>query len=115
MGYYTRVLSKRADAPTLDELQSALQKERAKVTLTVEDGDASEWRSLILRHDDGLEIAEIERNAVAPDGQIEAVSMPEAKGFMLGVQWHPEWRWAEDELSVAIFSAFGEALKESGR
>ena len=38
--------------------------------------------------------------------------MPSAKGFLLGVQWHPEWRWAEDEVSTAIFSAFGEALRE---
>ncbi len=55
---------------------------------------------------------QLHADAVASDGQIEAVSMPEAKGFLLGVQWHPEWRWAEDELSVAIFAAFGEALKE---
>ena len=51
-------------------------------------------------------------DATAPDGQIEAVSMPSAKGFVLGVQWHPEWRWEESELSRAIFSSFGEALRE---
>ena len=49
-------------------------------------------------------------DAAAPDGQIEAVSMPRAKGFLLGVQWHPEWRWAENEISRAIFAAFGEAI-----
>ena len=49
-------------------------------------------------------------DAVAPDGQIEAVSMPDAKAFLLGVQWHPEWHWAEDELSTAILQAFGESL-----
>lgn len=49
--------------------------------------------------------------ASAPDGQIEAVSMPEAKNFLLGVQWHPEWRWSEYPLSRAIFAAFGKALK----
>ena len=49
--------------------------------------------------------------ARAPDGQIEAVSMPDAPAFLLGVQWHPEWRWADDELSRAIFAAFGKALK----
>jgi putative glutamine amidotransferase len=54
-------------------------------------------------------------DAVAPDGQIEAVSMPSAKGFLLGVQWHPEWRWSEDELSRAIFGAFAEALAEAVR
>ena len=47
------------------------------------------------------------RGRVAPDGQIEAVSMPDAPGFLLGVQWHPEWRWAEDPLSRAIFGGFG--------
>lgn len=50
-------------------------------------------------------------DAVAPDGQIEAVSMPSARAFMLGVQWHPEWHWAEDELSTAILNAFGESLR----
>lgn len=49
-------------------------------------------------------------DAVAPDGLIEAVSMPGAKGFLLAVQWHPEWRWADDEYSRAIFAAFGKAL-----
>jgi putative glutamine amidotransferase len=45
--------------------------------------------------------------AVAPDGQIEAVSMPQAKAFVLGVQWHPEWDLDQDRLSHAIFAAFG--------
>jgi putative glutamine amidotransferase len=48
--------------------------------------------------------------AQAPDGQIEAVSMPQAPAFLLGVQWHPEWRWAQDPLSRAIFAAFAVAL-----
>jgi putative glutamine amidotransferase len=48
--------------------------------------------------------------AVAPDGQIEGVSLPGAKGFVLGVQWHPEWAWAENPLSRAIFKGFGAAL-----
>ncbi len=48
--------------------------------------------------------------AQAPDGQIEAVSMPKAPAFLLGVQWHPEWRWAQDPLSRAIFAAFAVAL-----
>jgi putative glutamine amidotransferase len=51
-------------------------------------------------------------DAVAPDGTIEAVSMPGSKGFLLGLQWHPEWRWRENEASRAIFAAFGAALSE---
>jgi putative glutamine amidotransferase len=50
--------------------------------------------------------------AVAPDGQIEAVSRPEGRGFFLGVQWHPEWQWQDDPASRAIFSAFGRSLTE---
>ncbi|MDE2183874.1 MAG: gamma-glutamyl-gamma-aminobutyrate hydrolase family protein [Alphaproteobacteria bacterium] len=49
--------------------------------------------------------------ASAPDGQIEAVSMPRAKGFLLATQWHPEWRWSENEVSRAIYDAFGRALR----
>jgi putative glutamine amidotransferase len=48
--------------------------------------------------------------AQAPDGQIEAVSMPKAASFLLGVQWHPEWRWAARPLSRSIFEGFGAAL-----
>ena len=54
----------------------------------------------------------LEVEATAPDGQIEAVSMPQAPGFLLGVQWHPEWRWAEDGLSRALFAAFGAAMRQ---
>ena len=48
--------------------------------------------------------------AHAPDGQIEAVSLRENKAFLLGVQWHPEWGFAEDPLSRLIFSQFGASL-----
>jgi putative glutamine amidotransferase len=48
--------------------------------------------------------------AHAPDGQIEAVSCPGARAFLLGVQWHPEWAFTQDALSRAIFRAFGDGL-----
>ena len=48
--------------------------------------------------------------ATAPDGQIEAVSLDGAQAFLLGVQWHPEWQFAGDPLSRAIFAGFGRAL-----
>jgi putative glutamine amidotransferase len=50
-------------------------------------------------------------DAVSPDGQVEAVSMQDAKSFLLGVQWHPEWRWSENPVSRGIFAAFGDALR----
>ena len=49
--------------------------------------------------------------ATAEDGTIEAVSVEGAKGFALGVQWHPEY-WAEsDAASTAIFEAFAAACR----
>ena len=49
--------------------------------------------------------------ALAEDGTIEAVSVIDAKGFAVGVQWHPEY-WAEtDKPSRALFEAFGEAVR----
>src|SRR5271156_4796444 len=46
--------------------------------------------------------------AVAPDGQIEAVSLPEAR-FVVGVQWHPEYKALDNPFSSALFSAFARA------
>jgi putative glutamine amidotransferase len=49
--------------------------------------------------------------ARAPDGLIEAVTVAGSPGFTLGVQWHPEWRFRENPLSVAMFAAFGQAVR----
>jgi putative glutamine amidotransferase len=49
--------------------------------------------------------------ASAPDGSIEAVTVKNAKGFVLALQWHPEWKYAENKVSSAIFKAFGDALR----
>lgn len=47
--------------------------------------------------------------ARAPDGVIEAFSKPDAPGFNLAVQWHPEWQAASNPVSMAMLRAFGEA------
>ncbi|UUX48001.1 gamma-glutamyl-gamma-aminobutyrate hydrolase family protein [Nisaea acidiphila] len=49
--------------------------------------------------------------AVAPDGIVEAISMPSAKAFVLGVQWHPEWPRPIEGINRKIFEAFGEACR----
>jgi putative glutamine amidotransferase len=53
--------------------------------------------------------------AMAPDGTIEAVRVEAAKSFAIGVQWHPEWRFAEDEVSAALFAAFSAAVHRPNR
>jgi putative glutamine amidotransferase len=47
--------------------------------------------------------------ARAPDGVIEAFRVADSPTFALGLQWHPEWRFAQDAFSSALFAAFGEA------
>ncbi len=47
----------------------------------------------------------------APDGVIEAFSQPSAPGFNLCVQWHPEWKAADNPVSMAMIEAFGEACR----
>lgn len=48
----------------------------------------------------------------APDGTEEAIYVDGAPGFALGVQWHPEYRAAEDPVSRPLFEAFGDALRD---
>lgn len=51
----------------------------------------------------------------APDGLVEALCVPDAPGFNLAVQWHPEWQAADNPDSRALFAAFGAACAERGR
>ena len=48
--------------------------------------------------------------ATAPDGTVEGVRV-EGATFALAVQWHPEWDYAADLHSVALFRAFGDACR----
>jgi putative glutamine amidotransferase len=51
----------------------------------------------------------VQREAIAEDGVIEALSYTTPGAFQFGVQWHPEWHAATDAISQKIFSAFGSA------
>jgi putative glutamine amidotransferase len=48
--------------------------------------------------------------AEAPDGQIEAVRL-EDKAFVIGIQWHPEYRVMENAFGRSLFAAFGAACR----
>ncbi|MER9559756.1 gamma-glutamyl-gamma-aminobutyrate hydrolase family protein [Mesorhizobium sp. M0323] len=54
---------------------------------------------------------ELDVEALAEDGTIEAVSVRGAPAFALGVQWHPEYWVRSDEPSARIFRAFGDAVR----
>jgi putative glutamine amidotransferase len=56
---------------------------------------------------DGLHVM-----ARADDGIVEAVESTASDHWVLGVQWHPERGYDEDELSKAIFRSFLQAVWE---
>lgn len=49
--------------------------------------------------------------AEADDTTIEAVTVRNAKGFNLAVQWHPEWQSWNNPQSHRMFQAFGAAAR----
>ncbi len=48
--------------------------------------------------------------ASAPDGITEEIEMPDYP-FLIGVQWHPEYLWKNDETAARLFSAFVQACR----
>jgi putative glutamine amidotransferase len=50
--------------------------------------------------------------ARAKDGVIEAFRVAQSPSFSLALQWHPEWQFARDTFSSALFTAFGEASRQ---
>ena len=52
-------------------------------------------------------------SAVCPeDGTVEAIEGTAAEHFVIGVQWHPERSFDDDDHSKAIFRAFIEAARQ---
>jgi putative glutamine amidotransferase len=50
--------------------------------------------------------------ARAPDGVIEAFRVADSPSFALALQWHPEWQFAKNPFSRALFAAFGAASQQ---
>ncbi len=64
MAYYTRVLSKDEEFPTLEELADLLASNHSGFKLSVEEGTEEEWETLLLSSTDEVEVALLERNPV---------------------------------------------------
>ena len=54
---------------------------------------------------------DLEVEARAPDGVIEAFRVRSAPAFAYAVQWHPEWKFSSNPFSCALFAAFGAAAR----
>jgi len=50
--------------------------------------------------------ASLSVTARAVDGTVEAVERPGSPGWFLGLQWHPEDTYLQDERQAAIIKAF---------
>ena len=44
----------------------------------------------------------------APDGIVECIEKPDYP-YLIGVQWHPEYLWEQDEAAARLFRSFVEA------
>lgn len=49
--------------------------------------------------------------AMSIDGVVEGLRHEDNTQFVVGVQWHAEWKPEEHELSGALYTAFGEAAR----
>jgi putative glutamine amidotransferase len=103
----------------MDETYGEMRHHRHHVhTIAVEDGSllsatvGGKVESSCYHHQcldrlgDGLQVV-----ARAEEGVVEAVEMPSAPGWFLGVQWHPEDTWAADPQQLAVFEALVEAAR----
>lgn len=99
------------------DLPRAQRYEPAHAIELTEDGLLAQWAGCTEVEVNSLHaqgIAVLGQNlaveAIAPDGLVEAVRLP-GQHFVVGVQWHPEWAFADKPLSRALFAAFGDAAR----
>ncbi|HTU89349.1 MAG TPA: hypothetical protein VMF69_04555 [Gemmataceae bacterium] len=98
MAYYTRVLSKQAEFPPLDELALSLAAEHPGCKLTVEEGSEDDWESLLLADDDEVEIALIERIPVT-QGSLGEDDIAELMDDLEDCKPESAARWLEEYLA----------------
>ncbi len=68
-------------------------------------------------HGQGIQrlASQLQAEAFANDGLVEAVRGPDDHPFCLGVQWHPEWQALSNPVSISLFRRFGTAAGARSR
>jgi len=117
VGYFTRVLSKQEEFPSLEELAQLIQAEHPDYTLAIEEGNEEEWETLLLVGNDEVEVALIERYPVTEDslGQDEIADlMDESQDCKpeSGVEWLHEY--LAEVKTVYVFQPLLGAVTEGG-
>ena len=117
MGYYIRVLAEKADFLSLSQLEAALRREVRGVRIQIEGGTPERWEQLVLAHDDGTEIALIERNPVLK-GELGAEELQEFIDEVAHEKPASAARWLQKYLPrvkvIYAFQLLSGADKEPG-
>lgn len=103
------VLLAHSQNPPYDEPVHAVNIEKESVLHRILQSDKINVNSL---HHQGIKrLADsLSCEAVADDGIVEAVLMPDKK-FVLAVQWHPEFMFRKDDGQLKLFTEFVKACK----
>lgn len=96
MGYYIRVLGTNLNEIPLEVLRASA----SPALIEAETADGEAWESVILRHPDGIEIAQIERNPVE-EGELGAEELQEFVEDVPHYQPQSAARWLVDYFSRA--------------
>jgi hypothetical protein len=70
VGYYIRILSPSDKVPSVARIRTALTNKNLAGTLTGDPGSEDNWTQVILAHNGGPEIANIERNAASSNNLV---------------------------------------------
>jgi hypothetical protein len=106
MGYYMRVFAESdVQIPTVD-LRKVLVDQKIDCIIEIEEGDATQWSELSLRHIDETEIALIEANPVLP-GELGAEEIAEFLQELDGVRPESAVEWLRNYLpKIRVIYAF---------
>ena len=53
--------------------------------------------------------------ARSEEGVVECIELPDARGWYLGVQWHPEDNWRTEPAQAQVFGTLVEAARQADR
>ncbi len=62
MAYYIRVLALKDESISFQEIEDHLSDSELSINIEIEDGNADQWNQLLIKHDEELPVAVVERN-----------------------------------------------------
>jgi hypothetical protein len=106
MGYYIRVLGTRDKNVPLSAINSALKAKDIPLSLAVEGKKSDPWNEILLSHDDGTTICQIERNSVT-EGELGEEEIEEFIDSLEGAKPESAAEWLRGYLpKVKVIYAF---------